>query len=351
MRWNKRKLLPWLLAPLLGAAAAYAVGAVDVRRQWAILAGGDPVIECPETLALPEQEVGRVAVARFVLANRGRGELVVDEIRTNCSCSGLEQEIDGEFVRLESLRVKPRDEVKLAVRISVRGRVGAPLRNTVTFRTNDPTRPTADVAVLIPNVTGGIVAVPDAVVFSSVPVGGKARQTFEVRDTTVPPRRVQSVGSSQPERFAVRLIPPEAGADRDAETAGGNLLGRVEVVLQTREAGPVDGLVIIQLDDPTRPPDRVPVTGRVAPLVEALPPAVVLPRLSEAGSVYWARCLCRSTEGKPLKLALEKAPAGISAAVLGDAKDSSMRINPHRMEARPGEARATRDSHASTLPR
>jgi hypothetical protein len=317
--------------PLFGVAVSYAVGAVDWHRQWAILASGDPVIDCPETIRLAEQEVGQIAVARFILANRGRAGLRIDDVRTNCSCSGLEQETDGEFTRVDSLRLKPGERKELAIRISVRGQVATAVRNAVTFTTNDPTQPTARIEVIIPKITGGILAAPSSLVFAAVPVGGQARQTFEVRDTAACPRRIAGVRSTQPERFDVRFLAPAAGAE--AEKTAGKLLGRVEVVLHTREPGPVDGAVLVQLDDPARPPDTVPVTGRVAALVEALPPSVVLPRASEAGPVYWARCICRSTEGRPLKLELAEAPAGISAAVSAAEGGSGLRAI--RIECKP----------------
>jgi hypothetical protein len=315
MLWHKRRVLPWLCAPLLGIVLSYAVGAVDFRRQWAILAGADPVLECPKTIQLPEQEIGQTAVARLRLSNRGRADLLIDEVRTNCSCSGLEREADGESARVESLQIKPQEQVELAMRVSARGPIGSSLRNVVTFRTNDPTRPTARIEVVVPRITGGITTVPASVVFANVAVGGSARQTFEVRDTAVRPRKLLRVSSSQPERFGVRLLGPDSGGKKNEQTEGGELLGHVEVLVDAREPGPRDGAVTIELDDPSRPPDSVPVTGRVAPLVEALPSSIELPRHSEAGPLYWAQCICRSTEGKALKLVPQDVPPGISAVI------------------------------------
>jgi hypothetical protein len=54
-----------------------------------------PVAELPEVIDLGAREIGDVVVVPFSIANRGGEELVIDDIRTSCSCSGIEREIEG----------------------------------------------------------------------------------------------------------------------------------------------------------------------------------------------------------------------------------------------------------------
>ena len=66
----------------------------------------DPVIEYPARLDFGEREIGEVAVVPFAIANRGTGGLVIDEIRTNCSGTGMEKRREFSFQRVESLRLR-----------------------------------------------------------------------------------------------------------------------------------------------------------------------------------------------------------------------------------------------------
>lgn len=96
-----------------------------------------PIAEYPNVVELGSRERGEVAVARFVVANRGRSMLVMDRFLSNCSCSGIERRRGNEFHGFEELRVAPGEEVELQFRVSVRGvPVGAEARNATTFRTN-----------------------------------------------------------------------------------------------------------------------------------------------------------------------------------------------------------------------
>src|SRR5437773_2695342 len=60
----------------------------------------DPVLDCPDVVDVGEHELYSLAVGRFTVANRGGRELILNNIRTSCACSGLDQEKDGRFVRV-----------------------------------------------------------------------------------------------------------------------------------------------------------------------------------------------------------------------------------------------------------
>lgn len=54
-----------------------------------------PVLDCPEVIDLGEQERGQVAIARATLANAGDADLTITDVRSSCSCAGLEIEEGG----------------------------------------------------------------------------------------------------------------------------------------------------------------------------------------------------------------------------------------------------------------
>lgn len=311
----KLRRLVWLLVPPLIGVAVYAARSGDLSRRWAIFIGSDPVLECPATVELGEQELGKVTVARFTVANRGGGELVLDEIRTNCACSGLEREKDGQFFRIESLRLGPNQQAELAMRILVQGPPGGAARNSVAFHSNDATRPQAAIEVFVSKVRAGVTTLPTSVGFGTMPIGGEARQVLDIFDGAVKPRVVERVVSTCPERVAVRLLPADGTLPESKDGSPGALIGRVEVTARGQEPGLFDGRVAIHLVGEDHPPTLIPVTGRIAAAVEVLPSLLVLPRASDAGPVYFGQCLCRSTEGKPLALTIDSTPEGFSVQV------------------------------------
>src|SRR5262245_26897227 len=97
-----RRLLCLVLVPLIAGVLAFAVS-----RAWLGHFRSGPIIVFPATLDLGTREIGDLAVARFTIANRGDSPLLINDIRTNCSCTGIERERDDEFRRVEALQIRP----------------------------------------------------------------------------------------------------------------------------------------------------------------------------------------------------------------------------------------------------
>jgi hypothetical protein len=307
-----RSLAVWVGIPILIALLSYCLASPSIKS-WAGKVTGAPVVEYPRAVDLGEQEAGRVAAAPVTIANRGRSELLVDGMASSCSCSGLERDEGGSFVPTCELRLAPGEEMRLRVRVSVNGAPGDSFRSSLSFHTNDPDNPEGRIEVAVRRVTGGLLTTPRTAVFGTVLVGQEARQLVEVRDRNPTRRRVESVSSSDPERFSVQWSPVGEGDAEGTSPGDGRLLGRLEVSLLTRSPGPVDGTV--NLDLPGRQTTTVSVVGRVAPLVELSPARLVLPRASDAGEVWSGTCLCRSNEHLPLALAAGASDEGLTIRI------------------------------------
>lgn len=308
-----------LSSGLLGSFAAVTVQSRPWRAFWKL----SPVIEYPAKLDLGEREKGDIVVAPFTIANRGGGELLVDEITSNCGCTGIEREENGRYIRLESLRLKPGEAVPLVMRVSVGGPLGATMNNVVEFRTNDPQQPTVHMDVLVTRVSGGVLTTPESVVFGTVPVGGKVRQFVDVWDPAVSPRAITRVTSTGLDRLTVRLLrdtdsPKRNEANPKANGAKplGVLVGRLEVILKTDRPVKINDTVLIEVAGREDKPDKLPVVGQVAASFEMSPSLIVLPRYTSSGPVYKATCLCRSITGKPVTLTVDSLPSGVTAQVL-----------------------------------
>jgi hypothetical protein len=335
----KYRRLAWVVGPVLLGAAAFAVRSGEARRQWAAWTHSEPVLDCPTSFDLGEREHGETATVRFEVANHGGGELVIDEVSGTCTCVGLEREVGGQFVPVVELRLGPKERAPLALRPTVRGPAGGSMRNLIAFRTNDPTRPHVGIEVVVPRIRGGVVAVPTSVSFGDVVQGSVARQTLEIRDGATIPRSVARLESSDTERVSVRLLPTEdtAGTAEDGQFP---LIARAEVEMRTDRLGPGDAEVRIILSGEDRPPDLVPVHGRVAAAVEASPPSLLLPRTSDAGPVYSGSCLCQSLEGKPLTLTLASAPEGLTALIMEGDAGASRRVVQISLDPQRGQSLA-----------
>ncbi len=309
MRWVK--YAAWVTIPLLAGAVAYSLRSGGLLRQWAVVTQSAPVMDYTSVVDLGPREIGTVAHGQVTIANRGGGELLVEQIRSSCGCAGLERAVGDKLQQVETLRLGPGEKAELVVRVSVRGEVNQPYRFVLTARTNDPTRPEAAVEVVIPKVGGGITTTPATVAFGKVVVGDTARQTLDLFDSAAKPRKVVKVATVDPERLSARLMPVPDSSSEEARSQAGRLIGRVEVTLRGDRPGPAGNELRIELDEEGRGPQAVSVSGQVVPPVEVIPQRLTLPRSSGTGPVYYAQCVCRCAKGEAVVLRPSSVPAGL----------------------------------------
>lgn len=208
-------------------------------------------------------------------------------------------------------------------------------------------------------ITGGFSSVPSAIAFGTILPGKDQEQTVTVYDSAAVPRRVASVTTSLPDRLSVDLMPPEV---HETSTRGpdGVRVARVRVRADSSVPGPLNGSIVVQFVGDGRPPDVIPVSGRVASAVEVSPSAVLLPQTVGGKVVNEATCVCRSTRGQPIALSVEEIPGGFSVDI--DGKETAattrrvtIRVDPNTAPASKTVAvrlRATtgHDSYAVTIP-
>jgi hypothetical protein len=315
------------------AAGAYATRAGHLSQWWNVLANNGPLLDMPPRLELGEQQYGTIVISPFRVSNRGRAELTIDHIRSTCSCSGLER-VDGDhFVRVEKLKIPPEGGVDLVVRMVVNGRVGGPHRSAISFDTNDAQHPSARLEVDIQKVAAGLQTSPSCVELGEVVLGQERRQTIELRDSAIGSRTIKQVSTSDADQIAVKLLPVETDHGNPDDHSFGVLKGRVEVVFQPKRLGPVNERIEVRLDDERSSATVIPVRGSVAAPVQVSPNPLVLPRQSDAGPIFEGRCVCRSTQGKPIKVRVESIPEGLS--VKAEPHESNPRVCFVRVECLP----------------
>jgi hypothetical protein len=89
------------------------------------------------------------------------------------------------------------------------------------------------------------------------------------------------------------------------------LVGRIEVASCAKKPGSFSGEVLIHRTGSPNGPDRLPVFGTVVLDAMLRPSSLVLPRQSGSGPLFYATCLCSSTNGQALGLVADRVPEDI----------------------------------------
>lgn len=318
---RKPVLLLFLSAPL--AAGALTIG---LRSAWDRWLAARPVFVYPESVDLGPREKGEVVTARFAIENPGRGVLIVDGLATSCTCAGVEREVDGEFSRVNSVRIPAGGTAELVARIAVVAPAGEHQSVQIFCRSNDPARPFARIGVVIPTVTGRLATSPRDVVLGTVPVGERVRRVVDLFAVGTRASRVERVRGVPPDRFDVRLLDPPEYESGKADGPARKLVARLEVTARSDRPRHLDGEIEIYLTDEKRPRDRIAVTGEVVSAVKWWPSLVVLPRRVGDQTVYSGEVLVQGREEAPLDIRVVSAPAGLRTDVRPVAGHEDRRI-------------------------
>jgi hypothetical protein len=323
-----RALIVWAGVVILACLTAFvAERARKPLAAW-IRPPADPAVSYPTDLSLGDHEAGERLSVPFAIANKGSGELIIDQVGSNCSCTGMEIEEHGVFRRVEVLRIPPAESRELVMRISVRSALlGREMISIVRFRTNDPLHPNGRITATVQRVIGGLSVTPGGVLVGSITVGQAVRRIITVRDRSPVPRVIERVSSTQRDRVSVRLLPENHLAVTDELPADGKIIGRIEVTVNSMSPGPINSEVQIELRrEPLVPHiaiDSVVVAGHVVSPIEAMPSLIALPRAGESGLVFEVEVLVRSTLGLPVSVDGNGASGAFSVEANDTDNDSS----------------------------
>lgn len=297
-----------------------------------------PVIDCPSRIEMGEHEKGERAVKTFTIANLGATELFINDISSNCGCTGLEQEKEGRYERIDSLRIGGGKDVQVLMRVAVGGvPVGAIMINKVQFRTNDPRHPLYTIEAVVRRVLGGAFTIPEAFVFGTVHIGSRICETIEIHDGAVTPRKVKQVRSTRPDLVTVRLLPENRQPSSETQDSDSTIIGQFEAIVNTHDPGEVNVPIEIELQGEARRPDIIPVIGRIAPAFELAPSSLVLPLFSNGHAIYTATSLCRGMDDQALNIDVDSAPAGIEVEVLTPSASSTTNLRSIRVTLIPSK--------------
>ena len=272
-----------------------------------------PKISYPAEILYETREIGDVITRKFFIQNQGFSELVINDIRSNCSCTGLETREGSEFFRASEIRIKGGQKSEVQLRVSVRG---APpesrLINKIYFKTNDPVHSEGQINIIVNRVTAGVYSVPETLVINSVVSDKKIIKTIEIMDDAIKPRSIEGISISDNKKLTVSLF-KNSGEIITAPNKGASTIGQIVVTNDASSPGPINATIKISISGRENKENYVRVIGNIDSYFEISPKALILPRQSPTGPVYRTRCICRNNENSPIEAAVKKLPKGITA--------------------------------------
>jgi len=270
-------------------------------------------IRYPEVINFGVREIGDVAVEKFFVENKGREKLIVNKIKTNCSCTGFEIKKNGEFVKANEFEIAPGKSEEVAVRLTVQGvPPNSKATSEIFFQTNDPCQKDCKIKLIIDRIKSGLSPVPDVIIIKDFKPRVEQKYLIDLFDDTEGFKQIAGLGVSDKNRIEVELFLDHFENDVKIDEHVNKKVGFIEVKVRSKGAGDFNEVIVIKKNDNTIMANKIRIIGSVLPSVDISPSKIVLPRKSSTGLIYKARCVFRSTSGQAMKLNIKKLPNGVT---------------------------------------
>lgn len=270
-------------------------------------------IKYPEVINFGVREIGDVAIERFFVENKGRENLIVNKIKTNCSCTGFEIKKNGEFVKANEFVIAPGKTEEVAVRLTVQGiPPNSKATSEIFFQTNDPDQKDCKIKLIIDRVKSGLSPIPDVIIVNDFKPRVEKKYLIDLFDDTEGFKQISGLGVSDKNRINVELILDDIKNDVKTDEHEKKKIGSIEVTIKSKDQCNFNEVIVIKKNDNTIMTNKIRIIGSILPSVDISPGAIVLPRKSSTGLIYKAKCVFRSTSGQTMKLNIKKLPNGVT---------------------------------------
>jgi hypothetical protein len=261
-----------------------------------------PQAKFPAVVDLGVQEMGSIVSCRIPFENPGHKTLIVNDISTSCSCAGFEIETEAGTRAVRSFSVRSGEVVTVSARVAVRAQgVGSRVSLDVNFRTNDPDKPNGRLQIVVTEVRGGVLAVPDRIGFGEVAIGTQAEQWVDLWDSSKTERRFTLHPAQECSPVSVELF----GVDPSRKPVGTiqegmRFVGQLLIKVDTTKEVEYSGVVALSPIGEDRKPDQVAVFVNVVRPVICTPSPLVLPVGSGPGRRYEGAIMVRAMDGRSI---------------------------------------------------
>jgi hypothetical protein len=277
-----------IIIPCVIAVASVVYLAVDFfgHADDAIAFAG-PRLECVNVIDFGDRNLGEQTTQTLAIRNVGNSELIIKNVRTSCSCSGLNRLIEGKYHEVKTERIPPHSEDSFQIRLSVRGvPVGTSFSSMLYIETNDPNNPEHTITLISRNVWGGILHHPNIASFGTVMTGAIAEQIIDFYDSQHTDRSITHFSTSDPETIFVRTIEQPQGALLKNPFPVTRPLQRVAIRINTVKSKSVDGFVYAHTNYPRDQAVQIQVVGFVKDNLECTPNTLYCPTDSTQQSMW-----------------------------------------------------------------
>lgn len=317
-------LVIWTAAGGMLAFAGYALrrhAAIEPRSPSSpTLPSAPPSYDAPQQQVIAEAWDNGVLPIRWTIRNTGGSDLIIDDIRLGCACSGLFLErAEGGLEPVTRLRVAPQAAQEVHWPLLVRGRIETEMVYRVYFRTNDPRHPVASFRVEVKRVRGDLRLRAAADLFTAAPVGEEQEGLVDLLVDSRSPERVVKLEASREWCVVERLPTPDEVVDEE------RLLARVRLKVKPEAAG-VHDLDLVVATDSGRV-RKFPIVMRAVDHVECWPKVVVLPRVHQEQRLWKQQVHLQSRAKKPVRVRDLVAPDGVGVQVVEKDGSTSLLID------------------------
>lgn len=320
-----KKSLLLVIVPILIGVGSYLFSNQKLHKTINNSIRGKAIANFSRKVELDEFEAGKVIDRDLLISNTGNAPLIIDNVTSSCVCSGLLQEVNGTYHRIERIIIEPKQEKIFKIHMTPRGIIGKEFVANFTFRMNEDDNDIGEVHVVVKKVTGGVSLQPPVAAFGKLRLGEKSPTVVKILDFAAESRVIRTIACTRPDLFEVRLEQKKTEKIRRTENDDGVDIGHIVIIPKTTIASDLEGFVVVYLNDSCLSPDRIALTGTVVPDVSIKHARLILPKSSSDGLLYEQETECSSFTGTPFQITLKEAPSDLNVGITKNT-DSSYSI-------------------------
>lgn len=269
--------------------------------------GQSPKLSLVDVVNLGERDVGEKIVTPLTITNEGNSDLVLDDQRSSCACSGLCVMENNVLSLLEKAVVEAGSSRTFYIQVTATGLSGQPRQHTLDLRTNDPQFPRKQIQVSIAKIRAGPYTQPSSLLFGKVNKGEKICKTIEVRHPDSKTLRLEKAVCDD-RRITVRMLPTAEMDKKENDPRNDQLSGLIEVSIDTGTAGEINSMVQLLFNEKPTGELNLPVHGIIQEEIVAFPTVILLPKATQTGLQHRATIRLDSNDGSTFVVSKVSSP-------------------------------------------
>ena len=221
--------------------AVFALAITALTYYFTLPIQSPPKIVFNSVCTIDEFEDGKECRFPVDITNAGNSPLSISNIRTSCSCSGIE-EMDGDnYSRSSSYSIDPGKSKRFYARFLVKVHPTSRFKNTIYFQTNDSNNPQARIDFVINKIRYGIYCMPPSLDYDNVLAGQPVSQVIVIRNDG---NRIKTKITPVIDNSSVLKITELSCSDSEIQD---NAIGKYRIELRNIASGFYSGYLVFSI--------------------------------------------------------------------------------------------------------